>query len=586
MKKIIFKAEAVLIAVSVFFCSIIYKPVEVKAAVASFTLGDVVIWAFSLIAGHYVAEPTFDWIDEKLGWTDSDIKTDAEGNVIISPEQIEEIKKAGQEELNNQWAEIPGASIRSCEIDDPSTIGDNTGATTYAMTVNGPATYRYYYPYSTVRYQITKLIPGYYVALSDTEVAVYNHNLVAQDLTIYEWGYPAYQDPTLIDTGSALGQLFGGDILVFESQKALSDYLSSFDDPLDAPVFPYTADLCRGTEYEIRCYDYETEAELSIFDVDLDLSKGLVFTPSGSIYLNYSDANENGIPDDHDTDLKSGEWITLFEDKENGWSSGDVQLSGSWSDYDMLSFSYGTVQEGGYGGFSSGVWYISTADIADMDIIIFTSWNERCFKIQKVDGDNTKLNCFYTYGDQRPVVYVVRGYKFSSSGSGGGSPGSVDLSETNNRINGIQETLNDILKWIKKIYNQVVVGNVISAVDAVAQVMDTAKDYVDEALEDTASIAELGEALTTKFPFSLPSTLLALVTVFEAEPVTPVFEVPFVISSLQIKEKFVLDFSMFDEIIFVLQWFLRLIWIYGLIRLTPNFIDVGGLTSGGDGGSS
>lgn len=161
---------------------------------------------------------------------------------------------------------------------------------------------------------------------------------------------------------------------------------------------------------------------------------------------------------------------------------------------------------------------------------------------------------------------------------GGGSSGGMDEDEGT--------VLEQILTYVKKIYHQVIVGNVVSAVDAIAQVMDTAKDYVDEALEDTASIAELGEALTTKFPFSLPSTLLALVTVFEAEPVTPVFEVPFQISSLQIDEKFVLDFSQFDDVIEMLKWFLRLIWIYGLIRLTPHFIDVGGLTSGGDGGSS
>lgn len=150
--------------------------------------------------------------------------------------------------------------------------------------------------------------------------------------------------------------------------------------------------------------------------------------------------------------------------------------------------------------------------------------------------------------------------------------------------------LEQILSYVKKIYHQLIIGNVVNAVDAVAQVMETAKEYMDEALEDAAAIGELGEALTTKFPFSLPQTLLALLTVFEAEPVAPVWEVPFRAdfggaTGIKIDESITIDFSEFQDAVDILKWFLGIIWIYGLIRLTPRFLDVGGVTDGGGGSS-
>ena len=92
MKKMLFRAEAVLIAVAVFFCSIAYKPI--KAEAAALVVPQWLINLGSAIGVGVLTNVASQGIYEALGWSDSDIKTDAEGNVIISESQIEDIKSA------------------------------------------------------------------------------------------------------------------------------------------------------------------------------------------------------------------------------------------------------------------------------------------------------------------------------------------------------------------------------------------------------------------------------------------------------------------------------------------------------------
>lgn len=159
-------------------------------------------------------------------------------------------------------------------------------------------------------------------------------------------------------------------------------------------------------------------------------------------------------------------------------------------------------------------------------------------------------------------------------------PGGDD--EPGGDSSGILGVLKDIRDWVKKIYNQVVIGNVISAIDALANVLDTLKNYMDEAMADVAAIGELGELLETKFPFSLPQDILLIVTLFEAEPVAPVWEIPFRAdfggpTGMKVDEKFTVDFTDFQEAVDVLKWFLSLVWIFGLAMLTPKVLEVGGI---------
>lgn len=149
---------------------------------------------------------------------------------------------------------------------------------------------------------------------------------------------------------------------------------------------------------------------------------------------------------------------------------------------------------------------------------------------------------------------------------------------------GILGVLEDIRDYVKKIYHQVIIGNVINAIDALADVLDTLKDYLDEAMGDVAAIGELGEEVVTKFPFSLPRDILLVVTLFEADPVAPVWEIPFRAdfggpTGITVDEPFTIDFTDFEDAVDVLKWFLSLVWVFGLAMLTPKVLGTGGIGS-------
>lgn len=95
MKKKFVRTEAVIIAVSVFFCSIIYRPLKVEAA--SWTVGELVTSAIEHLGWKVFDEKIIDPILVKLGWKKSDIQVDENGNVILSEAQMNELKEAIQD---------------------------------------------------------------------------------------------------------------------------------------------------------------------------------------------------------------------------------------------------------------------------------------------------------------------------------------------------------------------------------------------------------------------------------------------------------------------------------------------------------
>ena len=269
----------------------------------------------------------------------------------------------------------------------------------------------------------------------------------------------------------------------------------------------------------------------------------------------------------------------LFEDTVNGWSSGNVQLSDDWTNYDFLSFSFGSSHDGGYGSNGTSSSFVSTSDFLSSGIFLITFYFRRGFEVKVNSEDYTTLICNRRFADNEssdaaPIVYVIKGYKVSSGSSGGGT---VDLTDTNNYLDGINNTLDEILKWVKKIYNQVVLGNIIEGADLL-------NDLFQQELDD---LSALGEIAQTKFPFSLAVDILAILTILEAEPQAPVFEIPFRAdfggpTGISVDEVFVLDFTMFEDAVEVLRWWLSIMWIFALVWMTPRFLDVGGdLTGGG-----
>lgn len=74
------------------------------------------------------------------------------------------------------------------------------------------------------------------------------------------------------------------------------------------------------------------------------------------------------------------------------------------------------------------------------------------------------------------------------------------------------------------------------------------------------------------FPFCIPFDFIALLRVLDAEPETPRFEIPFVVPSVGIDETFVIDLSMFDDVMEVIRVFELVSFVLGLMLLTGKVI--------------
>lgn len=95
---------------------------------------------------------------------------------------------------------------------------------------------------------------------------------------------------------------------------------------------------------------------------------------------------------------------------------------------------------------------------------------------------------------------------------------------------------------------------------------------------DWAPLVMNAQALTTKFPFSLPWDLLRQLGIFDVEPETPVFKINIKeylklgetddegnFLGISVPMKFDVDLSMFDPVAAIVRWFTRIIWVIGLI---------------------
>ncbi len=74
------------------------------------------------------------------------------------------------------------------------------------------------------------------------------------------------------------------------------------------------------------------------------------------------------------------------------------------------------------------------------------------------------------------------------------------------------------------------------------------------------------------FPFCIPFDFIALLRVLDAEPEAPRFEVPFVVPSVGIDEMYVIDLSMFDDVMEIIRLFELVGFVIGLMLLTGKVI--------------
>lgn len=174
----------------------------------------------------------------------------------------------------------------------------------------------------------------------------------------------------------------------------------------------------------------------------------------------------------------------------------------------------------------------------------------------------------------------------------------VDPDDPASGSSSIKKILNDILdeikesnKHLEKIIKQLRLNNFLTGVDTILDALDLFYDVLNGELSDLASnifsdnadqFNAVSGQLSKKFPFCLPYDLQAILYILVAEPVDPVFDIPFKAGSsfsssgYLIDENIHLDFTDFSQSVSVLHFFIKLYWIVALLLLTPKVIHRNG----------
>ena len=232
----------------------------------------------------------------------------------------------------------------------------------------------------------------------------------------------------------------------------------------------------------------------------------------------------------------------------------------------------------------------------------------------------------YTHADN-----LSSGVNFGQTSSYTGTYGGGDIKVTTEKLNGIQEKLDEInetdksiddklkdlldwlgigdgigggvtggswydqilayldkiLKQLKSIKRWTIVDTVINGVDAIADWLDLIHDIlsdVDDGME--SAVATLSSALDDsmglmkkKFPFSIPWDILFFVTVLSAEPEVPQFSIPFdfEVSALDLEVHYdmELDFTPFQWLSDLSRLLLSMTYAVGLMKMTFNVSNMG-----------
>ncbi len=122
-------------------------------------------------------------------------------------------------------------------------------------------------------------------------------------------------------------------------------------------------------------------------------------------------------------------------------------------------------------------------------------------------------------------------------------------------------------------------GNIWDFLDFLTGLGDMAFDEAQDEISDlVGSLLEVFsgclDLIKTRFPFSIPWDIVAIMAVLSAEPEAPVFNIPVVLDRYGIDTAIVIDFSHFDIVSKISRAFLTLIWGMYLMNYTIKFTDV------------
>lgn len=145
---------------------------------------------------------------------------------------------------------------------------------------------------------------------------------------------------------------------------------------------------------------------------------------------------------------------------------------------------------------------------------------------------------------------------------------------------------NKALKWYEKIYNKLCDIKGSLADDTISEpwnkeVTNLVKNTDNDATMNnfftslSLTFSPVGESMKTKFPFSMPWDVYAVIVLLCAEPQIPKYTLPFKFDTFGIDTELVIDCSHLSFLATVSRTMLTLLYILGLIRLTTKIIGKG-----------
>lgn len=122
------------------------------------------------------------------------------------------------------------------------------------------------------------------------------------------------------------------------------------------------------------------------------------------------------------------------------------------------------------------------------------------------------------------------------------------------------------------------IGNILLAINSVFEKIpspsEVAQAVSDVVIGEDDGNYRLDSVISDKFPFCIPFDLIDSFRVLLADPIEPVFEIPLIIDhgDFSFKDSIEIDLTKFDNLLPMIQFFVLLFYVTGLILATRSLI--------------
>ena len=122
------------------------------------------------------------------------------------------------------------------------------------------------------------------------------------------------------------------------------------------------------------------------------------------------------------------------------------------------------------------------------------------------------------------------------------------------------------------------IGNILLAINSVFEKIpspsEVAQAVSDVVIGEDDGNYRLDSVISDKFPFCIPFDLIDSFRVLLADPIEPVFEIPLIIDhgDFSFKDSIEIDLTKFDSLLPIIQFFVLLFYVTGLILATRSLI--------------